>query len=113
MPVAPGVPVAVHLMTEAQDDWTTERAHRLRVGIQVAVVLPGCDQGEADAKRVDLHERHRTVLSRRRSEIDPEGLAPRAVIHDHIRSDPRGCRESCHPGVRRRDAALVYAEIRN
>ena len=71
VPVAPGVPAAVHLVAEAEDDRATVGADGLGVGGQIAVVVPGCDGGEADALGVDLDERNGTVLSRGRGETRP------------------------------------------
>ncbi len=89
VPIAPGVPPAIHLVAEAQDHWVLVRANSLCVGGQITVVSPGCNRSEADACRVDLHERHRSTLGRCPRETDPEMLKPTAVVSDDARLDLR------------------------
>ena len=97
VPVTPGVPTAVHLMSEAEDDRVIEGANSLSVGLQVVVVLPGCDRGEANASRIHLYEWHRTMLGSRHSESHLERLEPATVVRNHVRLDSRRCRERCNP----------------
>jgi hypothetical protein len=52
----------------------------LGVGAQVAVVLPRRDRGDADVRRVDLHQRHCAVLGHGRGEAGLERLKPSAVV---------------------------------
>ena len=111
MPVTPGVPGAVHFVAEAQNDRIAIGADGPSVGGQVSVVLPSCDRGEAHVSRVDLHQRHRTVLGHGRGEAGLERLQPAAVVHDQSRLDPGGTRERRHPGVRGRCPGRIDAEI--
>src|ERR1019366_1119496 len=99
-PVPPGVPVAVHLVTEAQDDRVAVGTDSLSVSAQVAVVPSGSDRGNADAVRVHLHKRHRTVIGRGRGKPDWEGYIPSAIVHNHIWPSPGSVPERGHPGVR-------------
>ena len=99
VPVAPRVPSTVHLMPEAEDDRVIKGANSLSVGLQVAVILPGRNRGEANVSRIHLHEWHRTMLGSRRSESHLERLEPATVVWNHVRLDSRRCRERGNPCV--------------
>src|ERR1019366_1929284 len=112
-PVTPGVPVAVHLVAEAHDDRVMVGADCRGEGTQVAVVVTGCDPGEADPGRVDLHEGYRAVVGRGGGEACLEGFQPSAVVGNQPGADPGCLREGSHPGIRVRDPVWVSADIRH
>ena len=109
--VAPGVPVSVHLVAEAHDDRVAVAAHGPGVGPQVAVVPPGGDGGDADAVRVQLHDRHRAITGHGRGEASLEGLEPAAVVGHQARLDADGAGDRGHPGVGAGDPGRVPAEV--
>src|SRR5690242_17981182 len=84
--VAPRVPEAVHLMTEAYNNWTPERGDVIGEGLQVGVVPPRGYPGQPDVGRVNLHERGSAMAGRRLSESLLERFLPATVIGDQVRS---------------------------
>src|SRR5690349_11651772 len=93
MPVAPGVPITVHLVPEAQDDGTVIGTDGLSIGAQIAVVSSCGDRSDADVGRVHLHEWHGAVFGRSLCETNSERLLPSAVIYEHAGFDSGSCRE--------------------
>ena len=109
--VAPGVPVAVHLVAEAHDDRAVVGADSPGVAAQVAVVPPGRDSGDTNAVRVHLHDRHRAVASRGRGEGGLERLEPAAVVGHQARLDAGGGADRGHPRVGARHPGRVPAQV--
>ena len=97
VPVAPGVPVAVHLMAEAQNDRATVIADSLSVRSQVCVVPPRRDRGKADTRWVDLNKGYCAMRSYVRGESGLERLKPSAVVHNKLGTEPSRCAESGVP----------------
>ena len=95
VPVAPRVPVGVHLVAEPDDHWAAERAHAVRERAQVAVVAAGCDPRDRGQGGIPLKQCDRAVPAHRGRERHLEWLAPAAVVPDQVRLLAR------RPGERR------------
>src|SRR5690348_5511033 len=96
MGVTPSIPVAVHLVTEAQDDCMMVGANGLSVGVQIVVVVSGGDRRHVCFCGVYLHEWHRAHTSYSRGEAYFERLHPSAVVDDDPRLDSSRHRECLH-----------------
>src|SRR5690242_10636431 len=84
VPIAPRVPVAVHLMTEAQDYRVLISTDSLGIRAQVAIVPTGSDGGDIDSIRIHLYERHRTVIRCGIGEANRERHEPSAIVHNNV-----------------------------
>lgn len=85
--------MTVHLMAEAQNDRTVVGANSLRIGTQVAVIVPASDGRQADGRWVNLHQGHSALVGRGGGKAGTEWLEPSAVVEEYARLDPDGCRE--------------------
>ncbi len=109
--VTPGIPVAVHLMSEADDDRMAVVPDRLGVCLQVAVVVSVGDLGEVDARRIYLHQGYGALASRGPREVGLEWLHPAAVVHQYAWLDAGGRVERLDPGEGVGDSAGVKPNV--
>ena len=111
VPVAPGIPVAVHLGREADDHRVPVGPDLAGVGADEGVVAARGYRGQAGVTGIDLHERHRPVRVHLAGEARVEGFLPAAVVEHDVRLAADRGREVIDGLVGGGLACLGHAEV--
>ena len=109
--VSPRVPVAVHLMSESDQDRMPPDSYLGCVALQIGVVLARRNCRQADVCGIDLNERHCAMSVGSLGELYIEFLIPTAVVQYYVRHASSFSGELAHSAISAKSALFVDAKI--